>query len=181
MDSFNQLYFVFAVKSDITVHQNAEPQSSEPPTETPDGTAVKPDAQTATTQEVSEILDVASEILEVTPSVEPVKKGKELKRRTFGKLFKKKSDRTSDNETVKEKEKQSSNEDQLDVGQVPPDPQQVRNILIKMFFVKHWKVLNELAVALLFVNTVSIKTKPTEGLIKGYKPNLNKDLMHNLK
>lgn len=131
---WSQLYFVFAVKSDITVHQNGEPQSSEPPTETSSGTVVEPNDQTATTQEVSEILDMASEITEVTSSVEQFKKGKESKRRVFGKLFKKKSDRPADDEMVKEKEKQSSNEDQLDVGQVLPDPQKVRNILIKSFF-----------------------------------------------
>ncbi|XP_017274712.1 breast carcinoma-amplified sequence 1 isoform X7 [Kryptolebias marmoratus] len=119
------------VQSNITVHQNGEPQSSKPTTETTDSVTVEPDAQPVIAQDVSELLDVASEILDVAseitetiPNKEQAKKGKEPKRHIFGKLFKKKSDRAADEEKAKEKENQSSNEDQVDVSQTPPNPEQ---------------------------------------------------------
>lgn len=106
-----------AVKSETTDHLNSEPQTSAFETGSTENGKVKLDAQPANT--------AVSEITEAVTETDEVKKGKEEKSHLFGKLFKKKEDRASDGEKAVEKEKETSNEDQVDVGQLTTVPHQV--------------------------------------------------------
>ncbi|XP_041860832.1 breast carcinoma-amplified sequence 1 isoform X6 [Melanotaenia boesemani] len=102
------------VESNITVHQNGKPQSSNHPTNPNEPATVKSDAQK----------DNSQVILEITSKKEEVKKSKEEKGRSLGKLFKKKADRRAHGEESGEKGKETSGEDQVDVNQFSTDAQQ---------------------------------------------------------
>ncbi|XP_041860828.1 breast carcinoma-amplified sequence 1 isoform X2 [Melanotaenia boesemani] len=101
-------------ESNITVHQNGKPQSSNHPTNPNEPATVKSDAQK----------DNSQVILEITSKKEEVKKSKEEKGRSLGKLFKKKADRRAHGEESGEKGKETSGEDQVDVNQFSTDAQQ---------------------------------------------------------
>ena len=118
---FGSFFFPFAVKSNITVHQNGELQISTLAVGSSENGDVESDAPPAEDQLVSEITEAVSK-------KDEVKKGKGEKSKLFDKLFKKKADRVADGDKVAEKEKQTSSEDQVDVGQPTTDPQQVSDL-----------------------------------------------------
>ncbi|KAM6924359.1 breast carcinoma-amplified sequence 1 [Xenentodon cancila] len=101
-----------STKSEIIVHQDDDPQSS---------TLVKESSSNGKVE--SEVLPVIYEIAEAVTKKDEVTTVKEEKAHFFGKLFKKKADRAADNDKVLEKEKETSGEDQVDIGQPPTDPQ----------------------------------------------------------
>ncbi|XP_072223197.1 breast carcinoma-amplified sequence 1 isoform X2 [Leuresthes tenuis] len=104
------------MKTDNPVHQNGEPIPLNLATESSDCVVVESDTQSVSVQVISEIPDTNNK-------TEEVKTSKEEKDNRFSKLFKKK-DHKPDGERVQEKEKKTSNEDQVDKSNFSTDPQQ---------------------------------------------------------
>jgi len=113
-------YVFFAVKTDNPVHQNGEPIPLNLATESSDCVVVESDTRSVSVQVISEIPETNNKKEETS---------KEEKVNRFGKLFKKK-DHKPDGERVQEKEKKTSNEDQVDKSHFPTDPQQVSALLL---------------------------------------------------
>ncbi|XP_069567020.1 breast carcinoma-amplified sequence 1 isoform X10 [Brachyistius frenatus] len=105
------------VKSETTIHQNGDTPSLNFATESTECVVIESDCPPAGDEAVSETLEPA--VLQV----EDIKKNKG-KTMLFGKMFKKKSGPRANVESVQEKEKETSSEDQTDVSLPPSEPEQ---------------------------------------------------------
>ncbi|XP_061591177.1 breast carcinoma-amplified sequence 1 isoform X5 [Cololabis saira] len=102
------------VKSNVIVHPDDGPQSPTLVIESSNNGKVELEVPSV----ISEIITKEEE------EEEEVATAKEGKAHLFGKLFKKKAARAVDKDKVLEREKETSGEDQVDVGQLPTEPQQ---------------------------------------------------------
>lgn len=117
---FDNWFFYFVVNSETTVKQNGGPISLNLAKETtePDSEIVESDCKPTDAPVISDI-----PVTTVQEVVEEVMKSKEVKVHLFGKMFKKKAERSADVKSVQEKT--TSNEDQTDVSLPATDPQPV--------------------------------------------------------